>query len=77
MSNFPISPSDPSRDPENEPRIDAGVEPDADSEADRALADEDDSKLPHPPSTATEQLDEGVASETDEGPEQGTSPGAG
>jgi hypothetical protein len=39
--------------------------------------DHDESELPHPPATATEQLDEGVASKTDEGPAQGTSPGAG
>jgi len=40
-------------------------------------ADVDDSALPHPPSTATEEVDEGPASETDDGPEQGVSPGVG
>jgi hypothetical protein len=37
----------------------------------------DESELPHPPATATEELDEGVASETESTPEQGTSPGVG
>jgi hypothetical protein len=35
-----------------------------------------DSSLPHPPATATEELDEGVASETDAA-EGDTSPGVG
>jgi hypothetical protein len=41
------------------------------------LDEHDESELPHPPATATEELDEGVASETDEGPDAGTSPGVG
>jgi len=63
----------------SDPSTDPGVTTDSEGGTESAdeIVEAADSSLPHPPATATEERDEGVVSETDDGPEQGTSPGAG